>query len=158
MDMVFPVTALLVFVPQECWSFLWGREGLSAFLHPRPVSLYPERMKLHKAMSEFTHFMLCLAIMRKKKTSHYNLVLSVLHLGALGSRKVFTTFFIKVIVEPLFSLKGEKRRTMSFSVYLHENLAWRTAIDSVRPRTHCLCSLRQFKIGTCPNLWCGSWN
>lgn len=62
-----------------------SKEHLSALLHPCPMSLYAEQMKLHRAVSEFTHFMLCLAIMRKKAL-HCNLVLSALHLGALGSK------------------------------------------------------------------------
>lgn len=100
-----------------------GRECLSALLHPCLMSLYSEQMKLHRAVSEFTHFMLCLAIMRKKAL-HCNLVLSALHLGALGSKKVITVFLLKVGL--LFSLKGEKNRTGSSGLHLCENLDWKT--------------------------------
>lgn len=62
-----------------------GKECISALLRPCLMSVYSEQMKLHRAVSEFTHFMLCLAIMRKKAL-HCNLVLSALHLGALGSK------------------------------------------------------------------------
>lgn len=102
-----------------------GKEHLSALLHPCPMSLYSEKMKLHRAMSEFTHFMLCLAIMRKKALQ-CNLVLSALHLGALGSKKVIIIFLLKVIVGLLFSLKGEKNRIASSSPHLCGNLDWRT--------------------------------
>lgn len=102
-------------MPQECKVEI-EVETVSLLFYAHAL-LYSEQMKLHRAVSEFTHFMLCLAIMRKKAL-HCNLVLSALHLGALGSKKVITIFFLKVIVGPLFSLKGEKRKTASSGLHL----------------------------------------
>lgn len=97
MDMVHPVTALLLCGPQEC-RLQVETEVESISLHSYAHALlYSEQMKLYRALSEFTHFMLSLPIMRKKAL-YCNLVLSALHLGVLGSKKVITIFLLKVIV------------------------------------------------------------
>jgi len=48
--------------------------------------------------------MICLAI-KREKSSHCHLVLSVSHLGALGSRKELMIFLLEAVVRLLFSLK-----------------------------------------------------